>query len=359
MTRILVMTFVSLGLVGISCGETRSGPHDTGPDADAAETGADADQLASDADRDDDACVPGCEGHTCGPDGCGGECAPGCERGQACDGSGRCAIPDRDWITVRAGTYIVGSPEAEVGRYDAEVAHEVTLTRAFSIQATEVTQLELEAVLGTNPSSFIECGPACPVESITWHQAAAYCNELSDIEGLDECYECLGIGGAMRCDLDPEYPSPYDCTGYRLPTEAEWEVAARAETTTATYGGDLTADRLACEQPNPVLDPIARFCGNSGGPWDGTPAPMHALAPNPWGLFDVLGNVWEWCHDWHAEYPPGSSVDPWGPSSGANRVTRGGAWNTDARQVRAAHRAGIDPLEATNAVGFRPARTLH
>ena len=355
-TATLVLCF--LGSLGIAACDDETPAVDAGPD-----TSTDADvpiqqDADSEADSDEEVCVPLCEGRECGTDGCGETCAPGCAEGQACSEAGACVTPERTWVTVSAGTFTMGSPVGEVGRYDAEAPHEVTLTHSFSIQTTEVTQLEFEAVLGYNPAHFVECGWECPVESVSWHQAAAYCNELSDIEDIDECYSCLDIGESFRCELRASYTSPYDCTGYRLPTEAEWEFATRAGVVAATYRGDLSIEQLACESPHEILDPIANFCGNSGGPWDGTTRAVGLGEANAWGLRDTLGNVWEWCHDWHADYSADPVSDPWGPVLGVNRIARGGAWNVDARQLRAAHRSALDPLEASNAIGFRPARTL-
>jgi formylglycine-generating enzyme required for sulfatase activity len=147
------------------------------------------------------------------------------------------------------------------------------------------------------------------------------------------------------------YATPYACPGYRLPTEAEWEYAARAGTTTGTYNG--TSTLLYCEQPNGVLDSIAWFCGNGGS----TTHAAGGKTANAWGLYDLLGNVWEWVHDWYAAYP-GDASDPWGPAAGSLRVIRGGSWVNVAQYARAADRNYDDPSSRGDSLGFRPVRSL-
>jgi formylglycine-generating enzyme required for sulfatase activity len=194
------------------------------------------------------------------------------------------------------------------------------------------------------------------VERVNWHEAAAYCNAVSTSAGRPLCYSCSGSGSETDCLPSASYATPYDCPGYRLPTEAEWEYAARAGDTRATYNGDLAADLSLCEEPNAVLDPIAWFCGNSGGM-------SHAVGTrtaNAWGLYDMLGNVWEFCHDWWdtAGYPPGAATDPWGPPVGYYRVIRGGSWANDDGAARAASRFLGDRVDHSELDGFRPVRTL-
>jgi formylglycine-generating enzyme required for sulfatase activity len=264
------------------------------------------------------------------------------QSGDAC--SGDLAAPDEGFVRNAAGTFTMGSLLSELGGNTNETRHEVTLTRDFWLQTTEVTQGDYQALMGSNPSGFTACGASCPVEQVSWYDAIAYANARSRAEGLPECYDGEGnvIGGN----------TVYECCGYRLPTEAEWEYAARAGTSTATYRGDLTGNPFSCDaQPN--LDPIAWFCGNSG---DGTRA-VGTRSANAWGLYDTLGNVREWTSDWYDGYP-GAVTDPVGPSAGSGRVVRGGSWLDNALDARAAARRNLDPGYRFRNVGFRLARTL-
>ena len=142
----------------------------------------------------------------------------------------------------------------------------------------------------------------------------------------------------MECEPGDSYSSPYECPGYRLPTESEWEYAARAGTFGPRYGD---------------LDDVAWYSGNSGG----RTHDVGGLDPNDWGLYDMLGNAWEWCHDWYDDYPSGSVTDPWGPSTGSARVSRGGSWGLGAEGVRAADRAWGGPGGRADFIGFRPSRS--
>jgi formylglycine-generating enzyme required for sulfatase activity len=255
--------------------------------------------------------------------GWGGPTCNICEAGWFGPGCGA-RSPTEGFVSIPPGTFTMGSPEDEPFRGRDELLHDVTLTRAFWLQATEVTQRQWEAVMGSNPSHFADCGHECPVENVSWEEVVRYLNRLSDMEGLPRCYEGVSFRGL-------------DCPGYRLPTEAEWEYAARSE---------LSEDDLL------AIDTVAWYRSNA----DGRTNPVRQLEPNTWGLHDMLGNVWEWVHDWYGEYADGES-DPIGPSVGTHRVGRGGSWIVDARGVRPARRSRYEPTYRYATLGFRAARS--
>jgi len=161
--------------------------------------------------------------------------------------------------------------------------------------------------------------------------------------GLAECY---GGTGTTRTFLG------LSCRGFRLPTEAEWEYAARAGSLTSTYNGNVPAG-YTCNA-DAVLTPIAWYCGNSGN----RTQPVRQKQANAWGLYDMLGNVWEWTHDWYGAYG-GAATDPVGPSTGSSRVIRGGSWGNGAARCRAAFRIDFDPGGRYGYLGFRPARSAN
>ena len=285
------------------------------------------------------------------------------------------------WVCVPPGEFWMGSPGDEAGRGDDEARHLVAIAQPFLLKATEVTLAEWRAVAGRNgmnesPSSFQQCGDDCPVEYVSWRDAATWMNAKSAEEGLSPCYhgdcttgDCPEVGGWLD-----------DCTGYRFPTEAEWEYAARAGTTGAVYNEDepFVIDGV---MNAPALDVIAWYGGNSGvdyaGGFDCSGWPERQYAdvdvcgphrvaekrPNAWGLYDMLGNVREWVWDWHhVDYGDFGSADaavenPHGPSAGAVRVRRGGSWNSSAGYVRASYRSAGSPANRYNYVGLRLARS--
>ncbi|MBF0148234.1 MAG: formylglycine-generating enzyme family protein [Magnetococcales bacterium] len=246
---------------------------------------------------------------------------------------------------IPEGRFFMGSPEGEYGRDSDESLHEVALTRPFYLQDTPVTQGQWEAVMGENPSHFKGGGSECPVESVSWEDCQEFIRRLNAREGGHH---------------------------YRLPTEAEWEYACRAGSDTAVYNGPLI---IIGKSNAPGLDEIAWYSGNSGVDYPGGvesdwpemqyPAshsgthPVRQKVPNAWGLYDMLGNVWEWCQDWYdgKYYANSPCVDPQGPPMGSRRVYRGGSWYNSPANVRSAHRSSNDPGDRHNNLGFRLART--
>ena len=244
------------------------------------------------------------------------------------------------FVRIEPGVFTMGSPADEHGGCWRQTQHPVTLTRAFAVKATEVTQAEWQAVMGSNPSGFVDCGGDCPVENVNWNDAVDYCNALSAQQGLAPCYDAARSFSGFACE------------GYRLPTEAEWEYAARAGTQTALSTGDIAHPE--CRPLDPNLDAAGWYCGNSGE----TTHPVGAKQANAWGLYDMHGNVWEWVQDWDGAVREDAALDPLGPADGFSRGVRGGAWDRDARDACSAARGG-DTLEDRNdTIGFRPVRTL-
>ncbi len=216
------------------------------------------------------------------------------------------------WVRVEPGAFVMGTPAGRKLRDDDEHEVAVHIRRPLLMQTTEVTQAQWQAVMGgPNPATFAGCGPQCPVEEISFWDALAYANARSRKEGLPACYELHGCdtpagGTGRRCRLATFHG--IDCRGYRLPTEEEWEYAARAGTTTDTYAGDL---RLLGRRHAPVLDAIARHGGHNTVDYPGAAdcsgwggrgrrqgacgtSPVGGLRANAWGLHDMIGNVWEW-----------------------------------------------------------------
>jgi len=249
-------------------------------------------------------------------------------------------------VRIAQGTFLMGSPPDDKGAWDDEAQHEVTLTTPIEMMTTPVTQAHWLRIFRANPSSF-KGHLGRPVDTVSWYDAVAFANALSIADGLPPAYflsEEIGtlVGGDYRCSAQLAAESPYLTCGWRLPTEAEWEYACRAGSTTARYNGSDSGQ----------LDEIAWFQGNSAK----TTHPVGGKVPNAWGLHDMLGNVWEWCWDWYDDYP-GTVTDPVGPASGSLRVARGGSWNIDASNTRAAPRNRYGPGTRGNLVGFRLVRS--
>ncbi|MCU0663858.1 MAG: formylglycine-generating enzyme family protein [Myxococcota bacterium] len=288
------------------------------------------------------------------------------------------------WVSVPEGSFVYGSPPDSLSKCrDKYTANQVqvTLTRSFRMAETEVTQAQWKAAGYPNPSPEPECDD-CPVMFVSFYDAAAFCNELSKRGGLAECYDlstCVGeIGegcpdpenacfdepGIFNCTGNiHRYGSYYDCPGYRLPTTAEWEYAARAGTPTQTYNGDL----LSTEgwdgycRLEPVLEPIAWYCNNTK-----TVQQVKQKQPNAFGLYDMLGNAWEiidYVNNATAldvgEGKPGEAlVDPIGVREGDEVDVRRGHYQNTGCYLAADQHFSAYPRKRHPKIGFRPVRTV-
>ncbi len=226
------------------------------------------------------------------------------------------------FVYIPPGTFVMGSPETEAGHLPDETQHNVTLTTGYYIQTTEVTQGQWLAVMGNNPSRFKRCGKDCPVENVSWEDAQAFIVKLN---GLDASSQ------------------------YRLPTEAEWEYACRAGTTTPYAWGEAPD----CSKANFASSPLSGQCK---GISPGQPSPVGSYAPNPWGIYDMHGNVWEWCHDLYGQYAGNAVKNPIGPAHGVNRCLRGGAYFDPVTSSRTANRCWDPPDYRVQDIGFRLVR---
>ena len=346
------------------------------------------------------------------PEACDGEdndCDGGVDEGHVCCQPGPVnpeAVPVDQWVRVCPGTFVMGSPSHECeagcscgdgpdecrdprcqqglcpGREPSglprERQHYVTLTYPFLMKATEVTQTEWERMRWRQrqvPNLSYFPGALQPVDNINWYSALEYCNWLSVEEGLPQCYRLSDCyrghdadpaydtmpGNRMWCDVVEfgEWASYHDCPGYRLPTEAEWEYAARAGTVTMFYetgpGEEENLGHVGCDAANDVLGRIAVYCANS----EGSTAPVASKRANPWGLFDMLGNVMEWVYDaYAADYGGlGPQEDPVVLLDG-DRIIRGGNLAGYGAHCRTAGRGFTLAARTGGLVGFRPVRTL-
>jgi formylglycine-generating enzyme required for sulfatase activity len=279
------------------------------------------------------------------------------------------------FILCTGGAFSMGSPSGETGQGDDENEHEVTLTHNYLIMDTEVTQADFQDVLKHNPSEAASCGADCPVENVSWYDAIAYTIVLSETDDLPPCYElssvlcwdgiyddeneetrfCAGQGGIFTAEAALKgISSVYECEGYRLPTEAEWEYAARAGQTTALFNGDLTKPDN-CNDPDPNLDLVGWYCGNSS-------AKAHSgalLQKNGWNIYDMHGNVSEWTWDEYSSYSSGDTEDPESTvgDGETNKVHRGGNFAGHAKACRSAARGSDLPSTRYAYIGFRLVKT--
>lgn len=273
--------------------------------------------------------------------------------------------PEGTMVLIPPGTFAMGSPANESGREANETQHQVTLTRAYYLSDHEVTQAEWRAVMGWSDPYFhgdTLVGDRLPVEEVTWYDCIKYCNLRSAAEGLDSVYVMTKrlyeyphgdtIPGHHVMSATVEDPD-WSRNGYRLPTEAEWEYACRATSQSAFSSGE-GEDQLCGSSQN--LEIVGWFCGNAGG----ATHPVMGAQPNAWVLYDMHGNVGEWCWDrWDgSDHGSDPVTDPVGALSGVRRVFRGGSWFNHARNCRSAYRSwNWSEYRHFLTVGLRVART--
>ena len=223
-------------------------------------------------------------------------------------------------VQIAGGRFMMGDKE----QVDAP-PHEVVIS-AFQMDPHPVTQEQFQKVMGSNPSRWK--GEKNPVEQVRWSDAVRFCNKRSELEQLQPCYDLT------------DWKCKFEATGYRLPTEAEWEYACRAGTATAYFFGDAPLK----------LGEYAWFDKNAGG----RPRPVGQKQPNPWGLADMCGNVWQWCNDFYKVdyYAESPREDPRGPATGETKVVRGGAWRFSAESCRSGYRYNENPGYADDCFGY-------
>ena len=388
--RFQAATIVASAVFACSCSSTSG--NDT--DASVADTGSDS-EVANDSDTHTTDTGTNTETET---ESCIDRDA-GIDKSK-CEEIGVEADCDCGWCRIPAGKFTYGSPRGEPCRGVAwnETQVEVTLTHPFLISQTEVTQGQWERLGLANPTKG-PMSPDIPANFTSWYEAAAYCNALSKKERLDECYDlssCTGkigtqcpdgefydfgcynvqgtldiIPGLFTCEGEVhKYPNYYECPGYRLPTSAEWEYAARAGTATTTYNGNFTSEWLEpCGKDHEVfeqLDEIAWYCANQKVPRSlEQPMPVGLKKPNCWGLYDVIGNMMEWTDFVKTGHPleedegkSGPLTDPIGTREAGFMAVRGGDFHSTYCVIRVASHFSGPPASKGVGTGFRPVRTL-
>lgn len=257
-------------------------------------------------------------------------------------------IPPENFVLITGGTFEMGSPDTEGWRSEDEMQHTVTVSD-FYMSTYEVTQAEYNEVMDSNPSSF--SGDILPVETVSWLDAIHYCNARSELEGLTPVYSIEGQTVTWNRSAD----------GYRLPTEAEWEYACRAGTTTPFN----TENSISAEEANyyghyPYEIEDNYFSqGNldtKPGEYRQTTVDVNSFSPNGWGLYNMHGNVGEWVWDYYGAYSTEEQNNPIGAESGTLRVYRGGGWNDFAKNMRSAYRAAMAEDKSSFNIGIRLVR---
>ena len=307
-----------------------------------------------------------------GPLICGGQGVP-----NVC---GMCELPTvkRDctggWCKIPSGCYTMGSKspcgDLTSNGFGKETSHQVAISRPFVISEAEVTQNDFWLFMMYKPSQnrYMPKGTATdyhPVEYVSWHEAASFANVMSAKSSLESCYQCKGSGSFITCATAKLWASNITlCPGYRLPTEAEWEYAYRAGSLDDFYAvGSADGKIDQCNTTSKKLDAIGWYHLNAGDGKDTEKSWHHEIMkkkPNKWGLYDMAGNVWEWVHDWYQlDLTTAKNTDPWGPTTGTNRVLRGGGYERSSpKYFRASVRRHDIPDHLCFSVGFRLARTL-